>query len=261
VDEKQRLLKGDRLNSRGMKGIVGVIHPNLSLIIPVYNEEENIEPLVGEITAILGEDPETLEIVFVDDGSRDGTLERIRALGEKHPVVRWISFDRNYGQTAAFDAGLRAGRGNYLATMDGDLQNDPADIPFLMKGLNTADMACGYRRRRSDSLVRRLSSRIANGVRNWATGDDIIDVGCSLRIMRRECIEKVKLYEGMHRFFPTLVKMEGFRVIQLPVNHRGRVHGRAKYTIGNRLFKAIFDLFAVLWMQRRHLNYTIREQT
>jgi glycosyltransferase involved in cell wall biosynthesis len=237
-----------------------VNEPLISVIIPVYNEADNIEPTVREITDTLGADPEYLEILFVDDGSSDGTLERIREAAEKHPVVRWISFDRNYGQTAAFDAGLRAGRGKYLATMDGDLQNDPADLPLLLKSLDTADLVCGYRKRRSDTIILKISSRIANGVRNWATGDTIIDVGCSLRVMRRECIEKVKLYEGMHRFFPTLVKMEGFRVIQIPVNHRVRMHGRTKYNITNRLFKALCDLFAVLWMQRRHLIYVIREK-
>lgn len=234
--------------------------PELSVIIPVYNEAENIARTVEEITGAMGNDPGRLEILFVDDGSTDETLSRIRAAAEQFPVVHWLSFDRNYGQTAAFDAGLRSARGRFLATMDGDLQNDPADIPELMRHFDSADLVCGYRRVRQDSLVRKISSRIANGVRNWATGDDIIDVGCSLRIMRRECVEHLALFEGLHRFFPTLIKMEGFSVVQIPVNHRPRFRGHTKYNITNRLFKSLADLFAVLWMQRRHLRYRIRDR-
>jgi dolichol-phosphate mannosyltransferase len=232
----------------------------LSIIIPVYNEMENIAQTVAEITAAMGDDPDRLEILFVDDGSTDDTLDRVKDAAKEIPVVHWLSFDRNYGQTAAFDAGLRAARGRFLATMDGDLQNDPSDIPELMRHFDSADLVCGYRRRRNDSMVRRISSRIANGVRNWATGDDIIDVGCSLRIMRRECMERLTLFEGLHRFFPTLIKMEGFRVIQVPVNDRPRIRGRTKYNITNRLFKSLADLFAVLWIQRRRLRYRIRDQ-
>ncbi|MCE5251372.1 glycosyltransferase family 2 protein [bacterium] len=234
--------------------------PELSVIIPVFNEIDNIEPLTTEIIQVLGSDSDRIEIVFVDDGSSDGTLDKIREMSERYPLVRWISFDRNYGQTAALDAGLRAARGRYLVTMDGDLQSDPSDIPGLMKGLESADLVCGYRRKRHDSFIRKISSRIANGVRNRATGDTIIDVGCTLRVMRRECIENLKLYEGMHRFFPTLVKYEGYSVIQVPVNHRPRLHGKAKYNISNRLFRAVLDLFAVVWMKWRRLRYVIKER-
>ncbi|MFA6473069.1 MAG: glycosyltransferase family 2 protein [Candidatus Latescibacterota bacterium] len=234
--------------------------PELSVIIPVYNEAENIDQTVEEITSTLGNDPDRLEILFVDDGSTDDTLHRVQAAAEQFPVVHWLSFDGNYGQASAFDAGLHAAHGRFLATMDGDLQNDPLDIPELMRHFYSADLVCGYRRRRNDSLVRKISSRIANGVRNWATGDDIIDVGCSLRIMRRECVERLTLFEGLHRFFPTLIKMEGFRVVQVPVNHRPRIRGHTKYNISNRLFKSLADLFAILWMQRRRLRYRIRDQ-
>jgi glycosyltransferase involved in cell wall biosynthesis len=235
--------------------------PQVSVIIPVYNEKENIHPVVNGIITVLGENPSHLEILFVDDGSTDGTLKEINNIANAVPVVKWISFDHNYGQTSALDAGFRHARGTFIATMDGDLQNDPADIPRLMSYFNTADLVCGYRRKRHDNPVRRISSIIANGVRNWATGDDIIDVGCSLRIMRRECVEKLTLYEGMHRFFPTLVKMEGYRVVQVPVDHHPRLHGKTKYGIGNRLFKALADLFAIMWIQRRRLRYTIREKS
>jgi len=155
---------------------------------------------------------------------------------------------------------LREARGEILVMMDGDLQNDPKDIPVLIDGLKTADMVGGFRVNRKDNIIRLVSSRIANSVRNWATHEDIVDVGCSLRVMKRECIEKVKLFEGMHRFFPTLVKLEGFKAAQLPVNHRPRKYGKPKYGISNRLFKALTDLFAVIWMQHRYLNYKIEER-
>jgi len=234
--------------------------PKVSIIIPVKDEEDNIVPLADEITEVLGSDPSDIEILFVDDGSTDKTLERIKQKAEILPTVHWISFDKNHGQTAAFDAGLRQARGKILVMMDGDLQNDPRDIPRLIEGLDSADMVGGFRVKRQDSVVRLISSKIANTVRNWVTHEDIIDVGCSLRAMKRECIERVKLFEGMHRFFPTLIKLEGFSTAQIPVNHRPRRYGRAKYGISNRMFKALMDLFAVVWMQHRHLNYVIRER-
>jgi len=234
--------------------------PRFSIIIPVKNEEDNIAPLVDEIISVLGTNPQKLEIIFVDDGSEDDTLSRIKQKAKAVSVVRWISFDRNYGQTAAFDAGLKAARGELLVTMDGDLQNDPADIPMLEKNIDAADMVCGYRKKRHDNIIRRLSSKIANGVRNWITHENIIDVGCSLKMMRKECLENVKLLEGMHRFLPTLVKMEGYQVIQVPVNHRPRKFGKTKYGISNRLFKGLMDLFMVRWMQRRHLHYVNKEK-
>lgn len=234
--------------------------PRFSIIIPVKNEEDNIAPLVDEIISVLGTNLQKLEIIFVDDGSEDDTLSRIKQKAKEVSVVRWISFDRNYGQTAAFDAGLKAARGELLVTMDGDLQNDPADIPMLEKNIDAADMVCGYRKKRHDNIIRRLSSKIANGVRNWITHENIIDVGCSLKMMRKECLENVKLLEGMHRFLPTLVKMEGYQVIQVPVNHRPRKFGKTKYGISNRLFKGLMDLFMVRWMQRRHLHYVNKEK-
>ncbi len=234
--------------------------PKVSVIIPVKDEEDNIFPLIDEITDVMGSNPKELEILFVDDGSGDSTLERIKQRAENLPTVHWISFDRNHGQTAAFDAGLREARGEILVMMDGDLQNDPGDIPSLLEGLDSADMVGGYRVNRKDNIIRLISSKIANTIRNWATHEDIIDVGCSLRAMKRECIENVKLFEGMHRFFPTLVKLEGFRTAQIPVNHRPRKYGKAKYGISNRMFKALVDLFAVVWMQHRYIHYVIRER-
>ena len=238
-----------------------VASTELTIVIPVKNEQPNIEPLISEILAVPGVSQRSLEIIMVDDGSTDGTLVQIQTMVQQHPsIIRWLSFDRNYGQTAAFDAGLRAATGRFLATMDGDLQNDPKDLPKLMDALSTADMAIGYRKRRQDTAVRRISSRIGNGIRNRMTRDDVIDTGCSLKVMRRECFRDLKLFEGMHRFLPTLVKLQGFKVIQLPVNHRPRLRGQAKYGVWNRVFRASADLLAVCWMQRRHLSYTIKKK-
>lgn len=235
--------------------------PELSIVIPVKDEAANISPLVTEILGIPGFAPASLEIIFVDDGSTDETLAEIQKIARTCPsVLRWISLDRNYGQTAAFDAGLRAARGKFIATMDGDLQNDPSDIPGMIRALAGFDMVAGYRNTRKDNPLRRISSSIGNGVRNWATGDDIIDTGCSLKVFKSECMKKLKLYEGMHRFFPTLLKMEGFRILQTPVNHRPRLRGKTKYGIRNRLFKSAADLLAVCWMQRRHLGYVVKDR-
>ncbi len=233
--------------------------PRFSIVVPVKNEAGNIGPLVQEVRAALGEDLSRWELWFVDDGSTDDTLARIRAEKAACPAVHVIVFDRNYGQTAGFDAGLRAARGEILVTMDGDLQNDPQDIPRLAPLLDEADMVCGQRRQRHDSVVRRLSSKVANRVRDAVVHDGITDTGCSLKLMKRECVDRLKLFEGMHRFLPALAQLEGFRVAQAPVNHRPRLHGEAKYRIANRLFKALADLYAVRWMQRRRLRYRIRE--
>jgi glycosyltransferase involved in cell wall biosynthesis len=232
----------------------------LSICIPMKNEEHNVAPLVSAIiSALEHHDNRAFEIIFADDGSIDGTLTMIREESQKDTRVRYVSFDRNYGQTTALVAGLRAARGSVIATMDGDLQNDPADIPNMLAVLEDCDMVCGIRQKRMDTWTRRISSRIANTVRNKLTHDDIIDVGCSLRVFKRECFTSIKLYEGMHRFFPTLVKMEGFKIRQVPVNHRPRARGQTKYGVRNRLFVGIKDLLAVRWMQSRHIRYTIKE--
>lgn len=173
--------------------------------------------------------------------------------------MRVLRFTENCGQSAALDAGFRAARGAVIATIDADLQNDPADLPRLLAALERADVVNGIRVGRQDPWLRRASSRVANAFRNWATGDHVTDVGCSLRVMRVEFLRRVKLYRGMHRFLPTLLRMEGARVIELPVSHRPRRRGRSKYGIANRLWVALTDLLAVCWMQRRRLDYRLRE--
>ena len=233
--------------------------PWLSVVVPAYNEEESLAALHRELDAALAKLGRPAEIVLVDDGSRDGTLPAMRALALEDPRVRVVALDGNHGQTAALDAGFRAARGEVIATLDADLQNDPADLARLLEHLERADVVNGVRAERRDSVVRRLSSRIANGVRNWATGESVTDVGCSLRVMRAEYVRRIKLYRGLHRFLPTLLRMEGARVIEVPVAHRPRAHGVSKYGIGNRLFAGLHDVFAVRWMQGRMLRYRVRE--
>jgi glycosyltransferase involved in cell wall biosynthesis len=199
--------------------------------------------------------------VLVDDGSTDGSDEIIANLARTGGgFVRGLHLRANRGQTAAFDAGFKAARGRFVVTIDADLQNDPADIPRLVEMLDRYDAAVGYRRQREDTWVRRISSRIANAVRNRLSDDDIIDTGCSLKAFRRECLADLKLYTGMHRFLPTLLRIEGYRVTQLPVSHRPRVAGTSKYGVGNRVFRAFADLLAVRWMKKRHLGYEVARE-
>ncbi len=191
----------------------------------------------------------------MDDGSSDRTVERI-ATG---PNIRVIRFQKNTGQSAAIYAGLQAGRGATAVLIDGDLQNDPADIPRLLAEIERgADLVCGYRVKRKDTIVKRLTSRIANAVRSRFTKDGVRDTGCTLKAMRRECVSAVVPFKGMHRFIPALVKGAGYRVVEIPVNHRPRRFGQSKYGLGNRAVRATIDMFGVRWLLSRPLNYKIR---
>ena len=229
----------------------------LSVVAPVRDERDNLEQLVCELQGVLAPFG-SFEILLVDDGSTDGSIEIVRALSRRAGSrVRGMSLGRRCGQTAALDAGFRAARGRHVVTIDADLQNDPRDIPRLLAALEEADAAVGYRRAREDGLVRRVSSRIANGVRNRLTGDDIRDTGCSLKAFRRESLARVKLYAGLHRFLPTLLRLEGLRVVQIPVGHRPRRRGASKYGVWNRVFSSFADLLAVRWMRKRRLDYEV----
>lgn len=232
---------------------------DLSVVLPVYNEEENVPILLEEIRSALAPHPWSYEIVAVDDGSRDRSLEVLRSERAKHPTLRILPFVKNAGQTAALDAGWRAARGTFVVSLDADLQNDPADIPSMMQKLaeSGADMVIGIRVNRRDTLSKRIQSRIGNGVRNWITRDRITDTGCSLKLLRRSCIDRLKLYAGMHRFLPTLLRIEGFTVIEMPVNHRPRRFGVSKYGALNRAFRGLADCFAVRWMADRAIRYEI----
>ena len=229
------------------------------MVIPVFEERDNLEPLHRELDAAISSVAGGVEFVYVDDGSTDGSASLLAELAKRDARVRVLSFERNCGQSAAFAAGFEAARGEVVATLDADLQNDPADLPRLLAALDRADVVNGVRTGRRDSLVRKLSSRIGNGFRNWVTHESVSDVGCSLRVMRASHLRRVKLYRGMHRFLPTLLRMEGARITELPVSHRPRRHGRSKYGIANRLFVGLADVFAVRWMQKRNLRWKVRE--
>jgi glycosyltransferase involved in cell wall biosynthesis len=235
---------------------------DLSVVFPVYNEEENVPILLEEIAKALAGQPWTYEIIAVDDGSRDRSLDVLREMRAKYPNLRVIIFEKNSGQTAALDAGWHAARGEFVVSLDADLQNDPADIPRMMRKREElgVDMIIGVRVNRHDSWSRRMQSRIGNGVRNWITGDRITDTGCSLKLVRREAVDKVRLYTGMHRFLPTLVRMAGYKVTEMPVNHRARRFGVSKYGAMNRAFRGLVDCMAVRWMGKRMLQYKIREE-
>lgn len=227
--------------------------PAISVVVPVYNEEDNVLTLQTEISRALSE--MDYEIVFVDDGSKDGTAEKI----EQGPRVRVVRFEKNAGQSAATYAGLNAARGDTVILMDGDLQNDPADIPKLLAEMERgADLVCGYRASRKDTMVKRMTSRVANFVRSRFTGDGVRDTGCGLKAMRRECVAAVVPFKGMHRFVPALIKGAGYRLTEVPVNHRPRQFGESKYGFGNRAVRATVDMFGVRWLLSRHFSYKIR---
>ena len=231
-----------------------MIEPAVSVIVPLFNEEENVPVLQTELTGALSQ--LDYEIVFVDDGSTDCTFEQIAL----EPRVRVVRFEKNTGQSAAIYAGLQAARGAVLVLIDGDLQNDPADIPRLIGEITGgADLVCGYRAQRKDTLVKRLTSRVANFVRSRFTRDGVRDTGCTLKAMRRECVRALLPFKGMHRFIPALVKGAGFRLVEIPVNHRARKFGQSKYGLGNRALRATIDMFGVRWLLSRRLNYKIRE--
>lgn len=235
--------------------------PSLSIVIPAFNEQGNLAPLHTEIAAMLDRGHLDAEIIFVDDGSNDGSAEKLRALRRADSRVRVLTFARNAGQTAALAAGFAAARGHLVVTLDADRQNDPDDIPLLLDQIHGHDAAVGWRAARHDTWLRRLSSRIANSVRNSLSQDDIIDTGCSLKAYRREAVAGLKLYNGMHRFLPTLLRMEGFRVCQVPVSHRPRVAGVSKYNVRNRVFRSFADLLAVRWMKLRRIEYRLVEES
>jgi len=227
--------------------------PAVSVVVPLFNEEENVPILQGELTSALrGLD---YEIIFVDDGSTDGTVRKIVADAR----VRLLQFERNAGQSAAMYAGLNSAQGNVAVLIDGDLQNDPADIPRLLAEIERgADLVCGYRAQRKDTVVKRITSRIANFVRSRFTKDGVRDTGCTLKAMKRECVTALLPFKGMHRFIPALVKGAGYRLVEIPVNHRPRKFGLSKYGLGNRALRATTDMFGVRWLLSRRLNYKVR---
>jgi dolichol-phosphate mannosyltransferase len=228
----------------------------VSVVVPLYNEEQSVAMLQRELAdALTGLD---YEIIFVDDGSQDETVARIAP----NPRTRVLHFEKNAGQSAAIFAGLQAVRSEIAVLIDGDLQNDPADIPRLLAEISRgADLVCGYRARRKDTLLKRITSRVANFVRSRFTRDGVRDTGCTLKAIRRDCIGALVPFKGMHRFIPALVKGAGYRLVEIPVNHRPRRFGQSKYGLGNRALRATIDMFGVRWLLSRRLNYQVRDDS
>ena len=234
---------------------------NLSIVIPLKNEARNAVLLRDEIDGAMGSRPYRRECIWVDDGSTDSTLDEIRGFNQQDDRHQYVALARNCGQSAALYAGFCHARGDVLATLDGDGQNDPADLPGLVERLvrENCDMVNGVRRKRRDSFIRRASSRIANGFRNRLTHEKVTDVGCSLRVFRRACIEQLVPFDGFHRFLPTLCRIGGCtRIVEMPVNHRPRRYGRTNYGISNRLWVGIMDTLAVRWMQHRAIHPQVK---
>jgi len=226
--------------------------PDLSVVIPVFNEEENLAPLIEELEGVLEELGRRFEVICVDDSSTDRSAAVLEELRRTRPWLKLVRHTINSGESAAQATGFHHARGRIVITMDADLQHDPRDIPRLLDAL-VGDVAavCGVRRRREDNWVRRLSSRIANGFRNLVTGDRISDAGCTLRAIRREALRELPVFNGLHRFLPTILRLQGYRVEEIPINHRPRMKGESKYGIGNRAWRGLVDCFAMRWFRRR----------
>ncbi len=228
--------------------------PELTIVVPLFNEEGNVALLQEEIArALAGRE---YELILVDDCSTDATRERIA----REPHVRVLEFEQNAGQSAAMFAGMNAASGRFVGLLDGDLQNDPADLVKLLaeRERTGVDLVCGYRANRQDTLSKRLSSRVANFVRSRFVGDGVRDTGCTLKVMRRECVGALFPFKGMHRFIPALVKGAGFTLAEFPVHHRARLHGVSKYGFANRAFRATADMFGVRWLLSRRLNFRVK---
>jgi glycosyltransferase involved in cell wall biosynthesis len=236
--------------------------PELSVVIPCHNEAENLSPLLAAIHAAVDPSAVDYEVVITDDCSTDDSWRVLQEIAASDPRLRAQRFKFNCGESAASWAGMQTARGRYIATLDADLQNDPKDLPAMLKAVRDFDCVCGTRvesRGEGDSWVRIASSRIANWVRNKLSGENISDAGCTYRVFKRECIARVKFFNGAHRFLPTLIKLEGFSVTEVPVSNNPRHAGQSHYGVWNRLFKSFRDLLAVRWMKSRRLRYEIAE--
>lgn len=233
---------------------------DLSIIVPVKDEAESIPDLASEITNVMEQEGWHWECIWVDDGSTDETLRILIDLHARDRRHKYIALARNTGQSAALWIAFRSAKGKILGTLDGDGQNDPADLPRLVEALKNGDydMANGYRMRRRDSFPRRTASRIANGFRNHLTGKTVRDVGCSTRVFKARCVENLPLFKGLHRFLPTLVVMQGYRITEMAVRHRPRRRGISKYTINNRLWVGLADTFGVMWLRKRGFRIGIK---
>lgn len=231
-----------------------------SVVIPLKDEEGNIQDLVNELEPVMCLLKEEWELICIDDGSTDNTAQILNDLTKKKKYLKVITFAKNYGQSSAFDAGFKAAKGEFVITLDGDRQNDPADIPKLVAAINNNDLVCGHRVNRKDPLSKKVTSFFANRIRSRLCRDEVHDTGCSLKIYRTSCLQHIKMYHGMHRFLPALFGIEGFRVSEIPVNHRERTKGKTKYNFLNRSFNTIADMIAVRWMYNRQLRYQLKQK-
>jgi dolichol-phosphate mannosyltransferase len=232
----------------------------ISVVVPIYNEEGNLPLLTSKLVEVLKNLGRSYEMIFVDDGSSDGSRRILKEMTFQYPFLRVLRFKENCGLSTALVAGMREARGEKIVTLDSDLQNDPADIPRLLGYLDHYDMATGWRQRREDSWLKKISSKIGNAVRNWVSGETIQDSACTLRAFKKECIQEIPVFNGMHRFLSTLVKMRGYRIIEVPVSHHPRRFGKSKYNIRNRMVRSFIDLLAVRWMKGRAIRYEIEER-
>ena len=233
----------------------------VSIVVPFYNEEENVPILSDRIEEVFATLPNyACECLFVNDGSNDGTRAALDRLRETRPHVRPIHLAENRGQSAALLVGMRRARGDYILTLDGDLQNDPCDFPVILELLQTHDCVCGYRGRRNDKWVRKLSSQVANWVRDAVLRDGIRDAGCGSKGFRRCCVEHIVPFNGAHRFFAVMMRTAGFTIAECAVTHHPRVHGTSKYGINNRLWRGLFDLVGVSWLKRRYVTFEVEEE-
>lgn len=243
-------------------GDTGRETPRVSVVIPCYNEAENIPLLAEKVEkAFAGLSEWTYECLFVDDGSTDDTREQVNRVCAANPRIRYLRLIANMGQSAALIAGMLGSHGEYILTLDGDLQNDPADFPRFLELLQEYDCVSGHRAKRNDTAFRRISSSVANIVRNWVLRDGLRDTGCGLKGFRRRCVPYIVPFNGVHRFFGVLIRNAGFSIVECPVTHHPRVHGTSKYGIGNRLPRGLFDLVGVAWLTRRLVHPTAEPET
>ncbi|HEY5346074.1 MAG TPA: glycosyltransferase family 2 protein [Verrucomicrobiae bacterium] len=239
--------------------------PILSVVAPCFNEQGNLIPLVIAIRDALEPLKIPYEIVIADDVSRDDSWKILQKLGADDQRIRAVRLNRNCGQSAAVWVGIQAATGHFIATLDADLQNHPRELPRFLEAIQRgdSDCVCGSRvaaRAQGDSWVRRVSSKIANGIRNRITHETVSDSACGYRIFKRECAARLKFFKGMHRFMPTLFRIEGFVVTEIPISHHTRLTGQSNYGVMNRLFVTIYDLLAVRWMQKRMFRFEVKEQ-
>lgn len=231
-----------------------------SVVIPLKDEEDNVADLIAELEPVMNSLNQPWELICIEDGSKDRTQNILKDLSKEKKYLRVLLFTRNFGQSSAFDAGFKAAKGEFVITLDGDRQNDPSDIPEMVKVAADSDLVCGCRVKRQDPWTKKIISIIANKVRRRICGDNVRDTGCSLKIYRRDCLKNIKMYHGMHRFLPALFAIEGFRVKEVPVNHRPRTKGATKYNFLNRSFNTISDMWAVHWMKKRQLKYKVERE-